>query len=133
MINVLANALNAVSTIYPKELISVENSTITYSGGYPVESVISEESYAFIMPLKDDERAIYSESILEATKLRKFYILTKDGNRVLISKEITPKQSRVKRADNSVYEVFAVNNRVDDGFICVYGALVEVEVESEGE
>lgn len=131
MINVLSSALGAVSAVYPKELISVENSTITYSKGYPVESISSEKTYSFIMPLQDDERAIYSESILEATKLRKFYILTKDGNRVLISKEITPKQTKIKRADNSVYEVFAVNDRVDDGFICVFGALVESESEGE--
>ena len=128
MINVLKHALNAVSKIYPRERVSVIDSAVVYEFGYPVETSTAESVWAFLEPLKDDERALYAESVLDATKLRKFYIPTRDGNRVLISKEITPKQTRLKRANGEIYEVFAVNNRVSDGWACVIAALDETEV-----
>lgn len=122
MINVYEFASSAISQVYPLEKIEVITQDITYEAGYPVTQDFSETTYAHIQPLSNSDLAMVANSSLDATKLLKFYFLTKKGNRILISKKIEPKKTKIK-FKNEIYTIFSLNNRDLDGFVCAICAL----------
>ena len=122
MINVYELASNGISQIYPLKEIEVLTYSITYEAGYPIKTETSEKTMAHIQPLNNSDLAMVANSTLDSTKLLKFYFLTKKGNRILISKKIEPKTTKIK-VKNEIYSIFSLNNRVMDGFICAICAL----------
>ena len=122
MINVYELASGAISQVYPLKEIEVITQSITYEAGYPVKTETSENTYAHIQPLSNSDLAMVANSTLDSTKLLKFYFLTKKGNRILISKKIEPKTTKIK-VNNETYTIFSLNNRVMDGFVCAICAL----------
>lgn len=121
MINVLQNALNAVSSVYPVDNIEIINKEISYNQGYAETTQTKEATHAYIQPLTDTEANQYANGTLDATKLFKFYILTKKNNQVLISK-LSPTQSLILWK-NEKYRIFSLNDRTLDGWACCIGAL----------
>lgn len=121
MINVYEIASNAISQVYPLKEIEVITQEIAYEAGYPVKTETSENTWAHIQPLNNSDLSMISNT-LDSTKLLKFYFLTKKGNRILISKKIEPKTTKIK-VDDEFYTIFSLNNRVMDGFICAICAL----------
>lgn len=122
MINVYELASSAISQVYPLKEIEVITQSITYEAGYPVKTETSENTYAHIQPLSNSDLAMVANSTIDSTKLLKFYFLTKKGNRILISKKIEPKTTKIK-ANDEIYTIFSLNNRVMDGFVCAICAL----------
>lgn len=122
MINVFEFASSGISQVYPLKQIEVLTYSITYENGYPIKSETSEKTMAHIQPLSNSDLAMVANSSLDATKLLKFYFLTKKGNRILISKKIEPKTTKIK-FENEIYSIFSLNNRDLDGFICAICAL----------
>ena len=122
MINVFDLASGGISQVYPLKEIEVLTYSITYENGYPVKSETSEKTMAHIQPLSNSDLALVANSTIDSTKLLKFYFLTKKGNRILISKKIEPKMTKIK-VDNEIYSIFSLNNRDMDGFICAICAL----------
>ena len=121
MINVYELASGAISQVYPLKKIEVVTQDIVYEKGYPVKTEISEFTMAHIQPLSNSDLSMI-DNTLDSTKLLKFYFLTKKGNRILISKKIEPKTTKIK-VENETYTIFSLNNRVMDGFICAICAL----------
>lgn len=126
MINVFEFASNAISQVYPLKQIEVLSYDITYKNGYPTTSETSEFTMAHIQPLSNSDLKLIANSAIDSTKFLKFYFLTKKGNRILISKKINPKTTKIK-VENAKYSIFSLNDRAMDGFICAICAL-----ESEG-
>lgn len=121
MINVYELASNAISQVYPLKEIEVITQEIAYEAGYPIKTETSENTWAHIQPLSNSDLSMLSNT-LDSTKLLKFYFLTKKGNRILISKKIEPKTTKIK-VNDEFYTIFSLNNRVMDGFICAICAL----------
>ena len=121
MINVYEIASNTISQVYPLKEIEVITQEIAYEAGYPIKTETSENTWAHIQPLSNSDLSMISNT-LDSTKLLKFYFLTKKGNRILISKKIEPKTTKIK-VDDEFYTIFSLNNRVMDGFICAICAL----------
>lgn len=122
MINVFDLASGGISQVYPLKEIEVLTYSIAYENGYPVKSETSEKTMAHIQPLSNSDLSLVANSTIDSTKLLKFYFLTKKGNRILISKKIEPKTTKIK-VDNEIYSIFSINNRDMDGFICAICAL----------
>lgn len=122
MINVFDLASGGISQVYPLKGIEVLTYSITYENGYPVKSETSEKTMAHIQPLSNSDLALVANSTIDSTRLLKFYFLTKKGNRILISKKIEPKTTKIK-VDNEIYSIFSLNDRAIDGFICAICAL----------
>ena len=122
MINVFEFASSGISQIYPLKQIEVLTYSITYENGYPIKSETSEKTMAHIQPLSNSDLSMVANSTIDSTKLLKFYFLTRKGNRILISKKIEPKTTKIK-VDNEIYSIFSLNNRDMDGFICAICAL----------
>ena len=127
MINVFDLASGGISQVYPLKEIEVLTYSIVYENGYPVKSETSEKTIAHIQPLSNSDLALVANSTIDSTKLLKFYFLTTKGNRILISKKLEPKTTKIK-VGNEIYSIFSLNDRAIDGFICAICAL-----ESEGE
>lgn len=122
MINVFDLASGGISQVYPLKEIEIFTYDIQYQDGYPVKSETSEKTMAHIQPLSNSDLAMVANSTLDSTKLLKFYFLTRKGNRILISKKIEPKTTKIK-VDNEIYSIFSLNNRDMDGFVCAICAL----------
>lgn len=122
MINVFDLASGGISQVYPLKEIEIFTYDIQYQDGYPVKSETSEKTMAHIQPLSNSDFAMVANSTIDSTKLLKFYFLTRKGNRILISKKIEPKTTKIK-VGNEIYSIFSLNNREMDGFICAICAL----------
>ena len=122
MINVFEFASGGISQTYPLRQIEVLTYDITCENGYPVKTETSEKTMAHIQPLSNSDLSMVANSTTDSTKLLKFYFLTRRGNRILISKKLEPKTTKIKM-DNEIYSIFSLNNRDMDGFICAICAL----------
>lgn len=122
MINVFDLASGGISQVYPLKKIEVLTYSITYENGYPVKSETKEKTMAHIQPLSNSDLALVANSTIDSTKLLKFYFLTRKGNRILISKKLEPKTTKIKLG-NEIYSIFSLNDRAIDGFICAICAL----------
>lgn len=122
MINVFDLASGGISQVYPLKEIEVLTYSITYENGYPVKTETKEKTMAHIQPLSNSDLSMIANSTIDSTKLLKFYFLTKKGNRILISKKLEPKTTKIK-VDNEIYSIFSLNDRAIDGFICAICAL----------
>lgn len=122
MINVFEFASSGISQVYPLKQIEVLTYSIAYKNGYPIKSETSEKTMAHIQPLSNSDLSVVANSTIDSTKLLKFYFLTRKGNRILISKKIEPKTTKIK-VNDEIYSIFSLNNRDMDGFICAVCAL----------
>ena len=121
MINVFEIASNSISQVYPLEKIEVLTYDIEYQNGYPIKTETSEFTYAHIQPLSNSDLKLIDGN-LTANKFLKFYFLTKKGNRILISKKVEIKTTKIK-FKNAIYSIFSLNDRSQDGFINAICAL----------